>query len=181
MIISSRPNTRILGVYMPCDDLQKRTELYNFLASITKDAMTAQQEIVVAGDWNAAWDRTDRGLEQLSPVDQQHRSALEQMGLCPFQTRARAKTFGCMLHGREIRIDDVLVRADSSLDRTLSEDVLPIGERSDHLPLMVSFPLQMSSASQSGTMPPQEATESMDRVNSKAFCRPLTPGQEQML
>ena len=103
--------------------------------------MTAKQEIVVAGDWNAVWDSTDRVSEHSSPIDQQHRSALDQMGLCPFQTSARAKTFGCMLHGRESRIDEILVRADCSLDNNLPEDVLAIGERSDHLPLMVSFPL----------------------------------------
>ena len=151
------------------------------MASITKDATTAKQEILVAGDWNAVWDSTDRASEQLSTVDQQHRSALEQMGLCPFQTMARAKTFGCMLHGKESRIDDILVRADSTMDRTLPEDVLPIGERSDHLPLRVSFPPQTSPASHSGTMPPHEDTESTDRVSPKAFCRPLTPGQKQML
>ena len=90
---------------------------------------------------------------------------------------ARAKTFGCMLHGRESRI----VRADSNLDGTSPEDVLPIRKRSHHLPLMVSFPLQMSSASHSGTVPPQEDTETIERVNPKAFCRPLDPGQKQML
>ena len=47
-----------------------------FFGQIAKDAMTAKQEIVVAGDWSAAWDSTDRGSEQLSPVDQQHCSAL---------------------------------------------------------------------------------------------------------
>ena len=37
MINSSRLNMRIVGVYMPCNDPQKRTELYDFVASITKD------------------------------------------------------------------------------------------------------------------------------------------------
>ena len=179
MINSSRLNMRIVGVYMPCNDPQKRTELYDFLASITKDATTAKQEILVAGDWNAAWDSTDRASEQPSTVDQQHRSALKQMELYPFQTVARAKTFGCMLHGKDSRIDDILVRGDITLDKTLPEDVLPIGKRSDNLPLMVSFPIQMPPASHSGTMPPEEDTESIDRVSPEAFCRPLITGQLQ--
>ena len=117
--------------------------------------MAVQQKFLVAGDWNAAWDSTDRTSEQLSIVAQQHRSAFEQMEMCPSRTMARAKTFAGMLHGKEGRIDDILVRADSTMDKTLPEDVLPIGERSDHLPLRVSFPLQMPPASHLGTMPPQ--------------------------
>ena len=102
-------------------------------------------------------------------------------GVMSFSDKGKGQDIsGCMLHERKSHIDDILVRADTSLDRTLPKDVLLTGERSDQFPLRVSFPLQMSSASQSGTVPPREDKESINGHNPKAFCRPMTPGQKKM-
>lgn len=78
----------------------------------------------------------------MSSTDHHHRQALDEMGLCPFQIGGRSKLFGCMLDERASRINDVLIKVDSMLDKALPEEVLAIGERSDHLPLLVSFHLR---------------------------------------
>ena len=109
---------------MPLHNSQKRTELYTLLSSIAKDTVAAQEKLVASGDWNAVSIGTDGGSERLSTVDQQHSSALEQMGLCSLLRRERAKTFSCTLHGREGRMTHMLVRAESTFNRAAPEDVL---------------------------------------------------------
>ena len=80
-------------------------------------------------------------------MDTQHRLAMEQMGLCPFQAEDRSKTFDCMLPTGASRIDDIFISINSKLrpDKAPPEDVLSMGERSDHLPLKITLTLPKAS------------------------------------
>lgn len=66
------------------------------------------------------------------------------------------------------------------LDKALPEEVLAIGERSDYLPLLVSFYLRWKLYPPC-TLTPERNTETISCKESKAFLRPLTPGHKQML
>lgn len=103
-----------------------------------------EEEIIVAGDWNAAWDSADRSLNQISSTDQHHRKALDELRKwgCALLENSnfsdRSKSFGCMLEARASRNDD---KVDSMLNKALPEEVVAIGKRSHHLPLIVSLHL----------------------------------------
>ena len=139
VVNSKQHNLWVVGIYMPCNDQQKRSELYDFLGIIAKDAFHLGAEMVIAGDWNAVWKSTDRSTEILTSADILHGKAMEQMGMCPFQMKDRRKTFGCMLSDGASRIDDVLISSCSKLAKGCPEEVLPTGERSDHLPLKITL------------------------------------------
>ena len=48
--LSAAADIAKVSMYMPCNDPQNRTELCDFLSSITRHAMIAEQDIVFAGD-----------------------------------------------------------------------------------------------------------------------------------
>ena len=179
IVKSSQHKLWVVGIYMPCNDQQKRSELYDFLSIIAKDALHSGVEMVMAGDWNAAWQSTDRSTGTLTSVDILHGKAIEQMGMCPFQIKDRRKTFGCMLPDGASRIDDVLISSCSKLDKGSPEEVLPMGERSDHLPLKITLTLPKSPSSSTS----DNGTEDNDMASKvpQGFQRPLAPGQKQML
>ena len=66
LLKSSKYNLLLVGVYMPCNDQQKRTEPYNFLGIVAKEAFRAKADLIAAGDWNAAWQSTDKSSRNLS-------------------------------------------------------------------------------------------------------------------
>lgn len=69
LLKSNKHNAWLVGVYMPCNDQSKRTELYDFLSTIAKDASRLKVNLIAAGDWNAVWQSSDRCLGKLSLVD----------------------------------------------------------------------------------------------------------------
>ena len=181
LLKNGKYNLWVVGVYMPCNDQQKRTELYDFLGIVAMEALRSKADLIVAGDWNAVWQSTDKCSGNLSSVDTQHRLALEQMGLCPFQAEHRSKTFGCMLPTGASRIDDVFISSNSRLkpDKGPAEEVLPMGERSDHLPLKIT--LTLPEASSLSTPPNEHDTPADASTTPLGFARPLNIGQKQML
>ena len=171
----------LLGFTCLATTSKKRTELYDFLGIISEEAARAKADLIAAGDWNAVWQGSDRVSGKLSALDIQHRLALEQMGLCPVQAENRSKTYGCMLPEGASRIDDVFISSGHKLnsDRVQAEEVLPIGERSDHLPLKIT--LTLPKASISCTPPGGPDAQAPASMSTLGFVRPLAPGQKQML
>ncbi len=96
-----------------------------------REAREAKRTVLAAGDWNAAWQPTDRSSGKMTSGDQKHRLAMDDMGLGPVQTTRRSKTYGCMQEGGESRIDDIFISAEATLTSPTFEDVVPMGERSD--------------------------------------------------
>ena len=181
LLKSSKYNLWVVGVSMPCNDLQMRTELYDFLGIVVVEASRSKADLIAAGDWNAAWQSTDKCSGNLSSAYNQHRLALDQMGLCPFQAEHRSKTFGCMLSTGASRIDDIFISSNSKLkpDDAPAEEVLSMGERSDHLPLKIT--LTLPKASSSSTSPIEQDTSANASTTPLGFVRPLNAGQKQML
>ena len=89
----------LIGVYMPCDNPQMRVQLYNFLATTINKAHDLKRTVIVAGDWNAVWHKTDRSSGVVLNADKQHQRAMAEMGMCPVQTQDRAMTYGIMSLG----------------------------------------------------------------------------------
>ncbi len=165
----------IAGVYMPCEDTELRKGIYEYLSGMARKAETDKTTLVMAGDWNAAWTDLDRPNGVLSAVDKRHQKAMEQMRMCPAQAVQRSMTYGVLGMGNQSRIDDIFLQSSLQLEVPPSENVLAIGERSDHLPLQINLHITLSAA------PNAEVCTTERSKTVPTVKRPLTPGQRQML
>ena len=142
------PALSILAVYAPNpsspQQLHVRREVYAYLAEACAGANKVGAPVIALGDWNAALHYSDR-TGSPSNEDARHKAALDGARLRPAAPRqtSRPHTFHSHDGTASSRIDDVYVlRADSDTPhRQGTEQILPVGDSSDHVPLLVAIPL----------------------------------------
>ena len=171
----------LAGVYMPCDEPQLREELYNILANEAGKAAQQNHNFVIAGDWNAAWTQKDRSSGTLSPSDKKHARLMGAMGMCPVQLDGRLMTYGVMSSQSQSRIDDIFINRTMQLEGAAVEEVMEMGERSDHLPLKAVLPLSICKSALHDIPSGEGKTACGKTVKMPSLQRPLNPGQRQML
>ena len=87
-----------------------------------------------------------------------------------------------MQDGGESQINDIFISVEATLTNPTFEDVVPMGERSDHLPLKATIPLQVNvHLDNTGCSRPPNAPHCPQDLPEKVLHMPLSQGQRQML
>jgi exonuclease III len=146
----SYPNSNplhIIGTYCTPTDNDIRTNIYDTLNQKVKTIAYDNEQLLLAGDWNAVLTPVERSCNKLHPQDHRHIAFIKELGLTPL-CHPRTDTprpFTYTAHGYSdvatntfARLDDVYIlrNEENKLSDITREYILTTAGTSDHHPLM---------------------------------------------